>query len=75
MINLRSIEDVPSVDPQFLTRASFCRQILVGSEILVLIGILLSFKVTSNYSVPQYITSALITFVAAEVLEGILHLY
>ncbi|XP_042459578.1 SPX domain-containing membrane protein OsI_21475-like isoform X1 [Zingiber officinale] len=47
------------------------RQILLGSEILVLLGILLSFKVTGTYAVPQYVGSALITFVAAEVLEGV----
>ncbi|WOK98177.1 SPX domain-containing membrane protein [Canna indica] len=47
------------------------RQILLGSEILVLAGILLSFKFTSSYTVPQYVCSALITFVAAEVLEGV----
>ncbi|KAG6482972.1 SPX domain-containing membrane protein OsI_21475-like isoform X1 [Zingiber officinale] len=47
------------------------RKILLGSEILVLLGILLSFKVTSTYTVPQYVSSALITFVAAEVLEGV----
>ncbi|XP_074563267.1 SPX domain-containing membrane protein OsI_21475-like isoform X2 [Curcuma longa] len=47
------------------------RQILLGSEILVLLGILLSFKVTGTYAVPQYVSSALITFVAAEVLEGV----
>ncbi|XP_042465061.1 SPX domain-containing membrane protein OsI_21475-like [Zingiber officinale] len=47
------------------------RQILLGSEILVLFGILLSFKVTGTYAVPQYVGSALITFVAAEVLEGV----
>ncbi|WOL20653.1 hypothetical protein Cni_G29458 [Canna indica] len=45
------------------------RQILLGFEILVLAGILLSFKFTSSYMVPQYVCSALITFVAAEVLE------
>ncbi|XP_078161955.1 SPX domain-containing membrane protein OsI_21475-like [Carex rostrata] len=47
------------------------RQILLGSEIMVLIGIILSFHVTSTYTVPQYVTSALITFVSAEVLEGV----
>ncbi|KAG6498848.1 hypothetical protein ZIOFF_038598 [Zingiber officinale] len=47
------------------------RQILLGSEILVLLGILLSFKLTSTYTMPQYVSSALITFVAAEVLEGV----
>ncbi|KAJ6843206.1 B3 domain-containing protein-like isoform X1 [Iris pallida] len=47
------------------------RQILLVSEIVVLIGITMSFRVTSHYSVPQYVCSALITFVAAEVLEGV----
>ncbi|KAJ3672481.1 hypothetical protein LUZ60_007202 [Juncus effusus] len=47
------------------------RQILLASEIMVLIGIVFSFKVTSSYSVPQYVISALITFVSAEVLEGV----
>lgn len=47
------------------------RQILVASEIMVLIGIVLSFCFTPHYSVPQYVTSALITFVFAEVLEGV----
>ncbi|WOK93582.1 hypothetical protein Cni_G02282 [Canna indica] len=46
------------------------RQILLGSDILVLARILLSFKFTSSYMVPQYVCSAMITFVAAEVLEG-----
>ncbi|KAL5666123.1 hypothetical protein ACJX0J_026231, partial [Zea mays] len=45
------------------------RQILVASEIMVLIGIVMSFCFTPHYSVPQYVTSALITFVFAEVLE------
>nr|CAB3450680.1 unnamed protein product [Digitaria exilis] len=47
------------------------RQILVASEIMVLIGIVMSFCFTPQYSVPQYVTSALITFVFAEVLEGV----
>lgn len=47
------------------------RQILVASEIMVLIGIVTSFCFTPHYSVPQYVTSALITFVFAEVLEGV----
>ncbi|EES07458.1 hypothetical protein BDA96_04G301200 [Sorghum bicolor] len=47
------------------------RQILVASEIMVLIGIVMSFRFTPHYSVPQYVTSALITFVFAEVLEGV----
>jgi hypothetical protein len=37
---------------------------------MVFIGILLSFHVFIPYSVPQYVSSALITFVSAEVLEG-----
>jgi hypothetical protein len=43
---------------------------LLGSEIMVLIGVILSFHVTRTYTVAQYATSALITFVSAEVLEG-----
>ncbi|WOL10471.1 hypothetical protein Cni_G19228 [Canna indica] len=54
----------------FLIGRLLCEQILLGSEILVLAGILLSFKFTSSYMVPQYVCSALITFVAAKVLEG-----
>ncbi|KAJ4811910.1 SPX domain protein 3 [Rhynchospora pubera] len=62
---------VNAIVGSYITRLFEDRQILLGSEILVLIGIFLSFKVTSYYSEPQYITSALITFVAAEVLEGV----
>ncbi|XP_044501628.1 SPX domain-containing membrane protein At4g22990-like [Mangifera indica] len=47
------------------------RQVLLASEIMVCIGILLSFHILVPYSVPQYVGSALITFVAAEVLEGV----
>ncbi|CAB4300238.1 unnamed protein product [Prunus armeniaca] len=47
------------------------KQVLLASEILVCIGILLSFHVLIPYSVPQYVSSALITFVSAEVLEGV----
>ncbi|KAK1304163.1 hypothetical protein QJS10_CPB11g00602 [Acorus calamus] len=47
------------------------RQILLVSEIMVCIGIVLSFNISSHYSVPQYICSALITFVFSEVLEGV----
>uniref|UniRef100_A0A2N9JBA8 SPX domain-containing protein n=1 Tax=Fagus sylvatica TaxID=28930 RepID=A0A2N9JBA8_FAGSY len=47
------------------------RQVLLASEIMVFIGILLSFHVFIPYSVPQYVSSALITFVSAEVLEGV----
>lgn len=49
---------------------NFCRQILLASEIVVLVGIIMSFHFTHSYSVPQYVCSALVTFVAAEVLEG-----
>ncbi|CAN6562748.1 unnamed protein product [Malus baccata var. baccata] len=47
------------------------RQVLLVSEILVCIGILLSFHVLIPYSMAQYVSSALLTFVAAEVLEGV----
>ncbi|KAL5727763.1 hypothetical protein ACHQM5_000919 [Ranunculus cassubicifolius] len=47
------------------------RQILLASEFMVCIGILLSFHIIGPYSVPQYVSSALITFVSAEVLEGV----
>ncbi|KAJ6388735.1 hypothetical protein OIU77_027154 [Salix suchowensis] len=46
------------------------RQILLASEIMVCIGILLSFHVVT-YTVPQYVCSGLIMFVSAEVLEGV----
>ncbi|KAK0580915.1 hypothetical protein LWI29_007695 [Acer saccharum] len=47
------------------------RQVLLASEIIVCIGILLSFNIATPYTVPQYVGSAFITFVAAEVLEGV----
>ncbi|PRQ57775.1 putative SPX domain, major facilitator superfamily [Rosa chinensis] len=47
------------------------RQVLLASEVLVCIGILLSFHILTSYSVPQYVGSALLTFVSAEVLEGV----
>ncbi|XP_008812458.2 LOW QUALITY PROTEIN: SPX domain-containing membrane protein OsI_21475-like [Phoenix dactylifera] len=47
------------------------RQILLASEIMVLVGIILSFHISRLYTVPQYVCSALITFVFAEVLEGV----
>ncbi|KAF7810213.1 SPX domain-containing membrane protein [Senna tora] len=47
------------------------RQILLVSEIVVCIGIILSFNVFVPYSQPQYICSGLLMFVAAEVLEGV----
>lgn len=50
--------------------SSACRQILLASEIMVFLGILGSFHIVSPYTVPQYVCSGLIMFVAAEVLEG-----
>lgn len=47
------------------------RQILLVSEIVVCVGILMSFHVILPYSVPQYVISGLIMFVSAEVLEGV----
>ncbi|XP_051137652.1 SPX domain-containing membrane protein At4g22990-like [Andrographis paniculata] len=47
------------------------RQILLGSEIMVLLGIIFGFHFIIPYSVPQYVCSGLILFVAAEVLEGV----
>ncbi|XP_058769838.1 SPX domain-containing membrane protein At4g22990-like isoform X2 [Vicia villosa] len=47
------------------------RQILLASEIMVLIGIVSAFHVIVPYSQLQYICSGLLMFVSAEVLEGI----
>uniref|UniRef100_A0A7C9DQJ6 SPX domain-containing protein n=2 Tax=Opuntia streptacantha TaxID=393608 RepID=A0A7C9DQJ6_OPUST len=47
------------------------RQVLLMSEFIVCVGIVMSFHVGIPYSVPQYVISALITFVSAEVLEGV----
>ncbi|VVB07681.1 unnamed protein product [Arabis nemorensis] len=47
------------------------RQILLASEIMVCVGILLSFHVVIPYTVPQYVFSGFIMFVSAEVLEGV----
>ncbi|CAA7018559.1 unnamed protein product [Microthlaspi erraticum] len=47
------------------------RQILLASEIMVCVGILLSFHVVIPYTVPQYVISGFIMFVSAEVLEGV----
>ncbi|KAI5400337.1 SPX domain-containing membrane protein At4g22990 isoform X1 [Lathyrus oleraceus] len=47
------------------------RQILLASEIMVLIGIVSAFHVIVPYSELQYICSGLLMFVSAEVLEGI----
>ncbi|KAL6601728.1 hypothetical protein ACP70R_044948 [Stipagrostis hirtigluma subsp. patula] len=47
------------------------RQILLASEIVLLAGVLLSFRLTGTYTVAQYVCSAILTFVSAEVLEGV----
>ncbi|XP_045811998.1 SPX domain-containing membrane protein At4g22990-like isoform X1 [Trifolium pratense] len=47
------------------------RQILLTSEIMVCIGVLLSFHVIIPYTVLQYVCSGLLLFVSAEVLEGV----
>ncbi|KAL5212174.1 hypothetical protein ABZP36_023021 [Zizania latifolia] len=47
------------------------RQLLLVSQIALLVGIIFSFKITSTYSIIQYVSSALVTFVSAEVLEGV----
>ncbi|XP_057446148.1 SPX domain-containing membrane protein At4g22990-like isoform X1 [Lotus japonicus] len=47
------------------------RQILLASEIMVCIGVLLSFNIIFPYTEPQYICSGLLVFVSAEVLEGV----
>ncbi|CAL9100562.1 unnamed protein product [Musa acuminata var. zebrina] len=62
---------VNAIIGSYITNMFEDRQILLVSEIIVLIGIIFSFRVTSSYSVPQYVSSALITFVSAEVLEGV----
>nr|XP_029123063.1 SPX domain-containing membrane protein OsI_17046 isoform X3 [Elaeis guineensis] len=62
---------VNAIVGSYLTNMLEDRQILLASEIILLVGIILSFHVTRPYSVPQYVCSALITFVSAEVLEGV----
>ncbi|XP_073111954.1 SPX domain-containing membrane protein OsI_17046 isoform X2 [Elaeis guineensis] len=62
---------VNAIVGSYLTNMFEDRQILLASEFMVLVGIILSFRVTRLYSVPQYVCSALITFVSAEVLEGV----
>uniref|UniRef100_A0A0D9XFT4 SPX domain-containing protein n=1 Tax=Leersia perrieri TaxID=77586 RepID=A0A0D9XFT4_9ORYZ len=47
------------------------RQMLLASEIVLLVGVMLSFSVMGRYTVVQYVCSALLTFVSAEVLEGV----
>ncbi|KAK9143562.1 hypothetical protein Syun_012962 [Stephania yunnanensis] len=55
----------------YITNMFEDRQILLASEIMVCVGIILSFHVLTAYTVPQYVSSALITFIFAEVLEGV----
>ncbi|XP_027189337.1 SPX domain-containing membrane protein At4g22990-like isoform X2 [Cicer arietinum] len=55
----------------YITNLFDDRQILLASEIMVLVGILLNFNVIFPYSEPQYICSGLLMFVSCEVLEGI----
>ncbi|OEL32692.1 SPX domain-containing membrane protein [Dichanthelium oligosanthes] len=55
----------------YITNLFEDRQILLASEVMVLIGIIMSFRFTPHYSIPQYVISAFITFVFAEVLEGV----
>lgn len=47
------------------------RQILFASEVFTCLGIIVCFVGPIPYTVAQYVTGALITFVAAEVLEGV----
>ncbi|KAK6920205.1 Major facilitator superfamily, partial [Dillenia turbinata] len=55
----------------YMTRFFEERQVLLASEIMVCMGILLNFQSFIPYSLPQYVCSALITFVFSEVLEGV----
>ncbi|KAH0641429.1 hypothetical protein KY285_034377 [Solanum tuberosum] len=55
----------------YITNMFEDRQILLASEIMVCVGILMSFNVIIPYSVPQYVCSGLLLFVSAEVLEGV----
>eukprot|EP01018_Ginkgo_biloba_P012638 Gb_38458 [translate_table: standard] len=47
------------------------RQILFAAEVFTCLGVLISFNVIFPYSIGQYVTGAFITFVSAEVLEGL----
>uniref|UniRef100_A0A0E0ETY8 SPX domain-containing protein n=1 Tax=Oryza meridionalis TaxID=40149 RepID=A0A0E0ETY8_9ORYZ len=47
------------------------RQILVASEMALLAGVMLSFKLTAEYTAAQYVCSAVLTFASAEVVEGV----
>lgn len=62
---------VNAIVGSYITNLFEDRQILLASEVMVLIGIIMSFRFTRHYSIPQYVISALITFVFAEVLEGV----
>lgn len=62
---------VNAVVGSYLSNMFEDRQILLAAEIMMLIGIGSSFHVTRSYAMAQYVTSALITFVSAEVLEGV----
>ncbi|KAL5650266.1 hypothetical protein ACJX0J_041075, partial [Zea mays] len=60
---------VNAIVGSYITNLFEDRQILLASEVMVLIGIIMSFRFTPHYSIPQYVISALITFVFSEVLE------
>ncbi|AQK45430.1 SPX domain-containing membrane protein [Zea mays] len=62
---------VNAIVGSYITNLFEDRQILLASEVMVLIGIIMSFRFTPHYSIPQYVISALITFVFSEVLEGV----
>lgn len=47
------------------------RQLLITSEVLTCLGILSSFKFSTHYTVEQYVIGGFITFVSAEILEGV----
>ncbi|KAF9601518.1 hypothetical protein IFM89_020313 [Coptis chinensis] len=64
-------EDRSDVTGWLYCRGGHSRQILLASEIMVCLGIILSFHIIGPYTVPQYVLSAFITFVFAEVLEGV----
>lgn len=47
------------------------RQLIIASEVLTCLGILIYFKYPIHYSVAQYVTGSFVTFVSAEILEGV----
>jgi hypothetical protein len=49
---------------------NFDRQLLFVSELITCAGLAISFAGPIPYTAVQYVTGLLITFVAAEVLEG-----